>query len=248
MSADPLRPPIVITGASSGIGRSLALAWASSGTTLVLIARRREPLEQVAGEARKLGAETTVMPADVTRADEIGRAAQQIVSRWGAPWRLVCSAGQLEAGTAHPLDVESVRRLMETNLLGTARAVDAFAPHMTGGTIVLLASMVARHPFEGLTPYALSKWALDGYHRALSSELAARGVRVSIVYPSIVDTPMVSSLLERAGDGAPAVYRAFPARDADRIARRIMQGVERGRRRIFVAAEDRFLDVMLRLA
>ncbi|RMG42865.1 MAG: SDR family NAD(P)-dependent oxidoreductase [Acidobacteria bacterium] len=241
--------PTAITGGSSGIGLALARRYAREGSRLLLIARREAQLHEAARELAGLGAEVRAAAADVTDRERLREAVARAAAGWPPPARLICAAGQLAAGRAQPLDAAAARRLFEVNLLGTAATVDTFLPMMLphGGTIALVASMVARHPFTGLAAYAISKWALDGYHRALASQLRGTGVRVLVAYPSIVDTPMVHRLLAEEAV-PPAVYRAWPARDPQRVAERLARAIDAGRPRIFVSAADRAADLLLRAA
>lgn len=249
MRRRPTLERIVITGASSGIGQALARRWAGAGRSLALVARREERLRELASELRREGAEGFVYPCDLTRPGEVHQFVERVETEVGAPDLLVCAAGQLALETADALDPASLEALLAVNLLGTVAVTQGLLPLMArrGGTIVHIASLAALHPFRGLAGYAVSKWALRGYHEALAAELAGGSVALSIVYPSIVDTPMVRNASARAG-ALPAVYDAWPARDVDLVCRRIARQIEAGRRRIFVSWEDRWLDRLLRIA
>ncbi len=241
---------IVLSGATSGIGRALAAELAAPGTRAALLGRNPDRLAAAAAEVRARGAEPFPVPCDVTDPVAVRDAAGAILGGPGVPGLLVLAHGVLPAGPALPLDAGALRAALETNLAGTARLVDALAPAMARagtGRIVLLASMAALHPFRGIAPYAVSKAALDGYARALASDLAGSGVAVSVAYPSIVETPMVERLRREAGAGLPPVYRVFPAHPAGWAARRIARGIRRGQARIFITRADAVFDLLLRL-
>ncbi len=241
---------IAVSGATSGIGRALAAELANPGRRVALLGRNPERLAAAAAEVRARGAEPFPVPCDVTDPGAVRDAAAMILGGPGAPDLFVLAHGVLPPGPALPLEAEALHAALETNLAGTARLVDALAPAMAragGGTILLVASMAALHPFRGIAPYAVSKAALDGYARALSADLRGSGVRVAVAYPSIVETPMVEGLRRRAGEELPPVYRVFPVHPVDRVAPKIARGVLRGRTRIFVTWPDAAFDLLLRL-
>ena len=240
---------IVITGASSGIGEALARRWAGPGRSLALLARREGRLRELAAELRRQGAESLVYSCDLTHPDEVHHVIERLGMEMGAPDLLICAAGQLAIANADALDPGGLEALLAVNLLGTIVVTQELLPLMArrGGRIVHIASLAALHPFRGIAGYAVTKWALRGYHEALAAELVGGPIALSIVYPSIVDTPMARSAADRTGT-IPPVYDAWPARDVTLVCRRIARQIEAGRRRIFVSWEDRWLDRLLRLA
>lgn len=249
MKRRPALERIVITGASSGIGEALARRWAGPGRSLALVARREERLRKLADELRRRGAELLVYPCDLSLPDQVGRLVQRLAAEAPAPDLLVCAAGQLALERAGAVDLGRLEALLAINLFATVALTQGLLPLMArrGGTIVHIASLAALHPFRGIAGYAVSKWALRGYHEALAAELAGGPVALSIVYPSIVDTPMVRGAVT-AEQRLPPVYDAWPARDVTVVCRRIARQIEAGRARIFVSWEDRWLDRLLRLA
>ncbi len=239
--------PVLVTGASSGIGRAIAGEYARRGQPLVLVARDEARLATARAELARPGLDVTTIALDLAREGAREALASELAGG-PAPSRVICAAGQLIPGEAEELGRDACRHLLEVNVLATAATTEACLPALVreGGSVLHLASMVALHPFTGLAPYTLSKWALRGYHESLVSALRAENkVRLAIAYPSIVATPMVDAFY---GEGAtpPPVYRAWPARDVHKVAARIVRRFERGRRRIFVSIDDAMTDRMLR--
>jgi NADP-dependent 3-hydroxy acid dehydrogenase YdfG len=188
---------VVITGASSGIGRATALALAGRGVRLALGARRLSALEELAGEIQVLGGEALVLPVDVTRQEQVEGLVQASLSRWGQVDFLVSNAGQYIRAPISMLQVSDLERSMAVNFYGGVYAALAVLPHMLkrhSGQIVFVSSMDAKKSLPPDAPYAAAKYALSGFGEVLRQELYGTGVYVSIVYPGRVDTPMIADL------------------------------------------------------
>jgi NAD(P)-dependent dehydrogenase (short-subunit alcohol dehydrogenase family) len=179
----------LITGAGQGIGRAIAAELHGLGVELVLLGRRREPLEEL-----RITVPGEIVLADVSRPDEVERARQQA----GGVDILVNNAG-----IAHSAPVKSLRlldweRLMATNATGLMLMCQAFLPSMAErgwGRIVNIASVAARAGGKYLAAYAASKHAVLGFTRSLAEEVAAQGITVNAVCPGFVDTPMTEQTL-----------------------------------------------------
>ncbi len=195
---------IVVTGASSGIGKALCLALAPQRPRLVLAARDAARLEEVAARCREAGAETLVVPTDVTSEDECRRLVRQAVERFGALDVLVNNAGiGMLARFDEVSDLSVYDRLMKVNYLGCVYPTYHALPHLkkSRGQIVVMASLAGLTGVPTRTGYAATKHAVFGFFDSLRIELEGTGVAVTIVAPYFV----LSEIHRRAAgpDGKP---------------------------------------------
>jgi short-subunit dehydrogenase len=184
---------VVITGASSGIGRELALELGSRGYRLGLIARRGDLLEAVAADVRKAGGSATVATADVGDRDALRRAVAEVVDRLGPIDVMVANAGFGAATHLDPLNVVDVETTFRVNVLGVVYSIEAVLPAMLGrrtGQIVAISSLAAYKGLPGESAYCASKAAVNAYVEGLRIALRGRGVAVATVCPGFIDTPM----------------------------------------------------------
>jgi short-subunit dehydrogenase len=186
---------IVITGASSGIGEALALRYAREGARLGLLGRNRERLDQVATECRRRGAEVRAAAIDVRARPEI-RAWLEAFDR-ATPIDLVIANAGVMAGRPPDGEIESPddsHALMDTNVLGVLNAVHPLLPVMISrerGQIGIVASIAAFVPLPDTPSYCASKSAVLSYGLALRGLLRPRGIRVSVICPGYLTTPMM---------------------------------------------------------
>ena len=219
---------VVVTGASRGIGRAVALRAADRGARVGLIARNRADLEKVRAE---VGGTTAVAPADVGDRDQVTAAIGSLEAELGPTDVLVANAGIGAYGPFSDIPVEEVERLVRVNLLGTVYPLKAVLPGMIErgrGHLVVVSSVAGRFgsPFEAA--YAATKFAQTGLAEAMGVELEGRGIGVSIVNPGVVDT----DFFEARGH---AYDRPFPKPiPADRVAEAVVRAVESGQREVFV--------------
>jgi len=186
---------VLVTGASSGIGRETALAFAAAGANLVLVARRAKVLAKVAAEARKLGAATLVATADVTQPEAVTAAFRKAVKRFGAVDIVVNNAGVLIPAKVVDLRTSDLQRMLDVNLIGALHVMQEAVKVMRrqgSGHIVNVASLAGRRGFSPLGGYCATKFALVGLTEALRTELVGERIHVSLVLPGVVDTPMAT--------------------------------------------------------
>jgi|SRR5579872_78974 len=186
-AASAVRGLAVVTGASSGIGAAVARALSASGRPLLLLARRQEKLEA-------LGlAGAVVDGVDVVDPEAVRRSVNEAESRLGPAEVLVNCAGVLHLGEFLSQAPDLVRQTLEVNVIGVANAIRAVLPSMLerrSGTIVNISSVAGRRGFADHVAYCASKHAVEGLSEALRMEVAPRGVRVIVVAPGVVDTPL----------------------------------------------------------
>ena len=183
----------VITGAASGIGAATAREFARLGSTLLLTSRPGDDLEPVAAAVRDLGGEAVVLSVDVRDPRALGAAADLARERFGRIDFLFANAGIVYQSSVESGDPDRWREVVETNLLGAAFSARAVLPTMMGqgaGDIVLMASVSGREIYVGEPIYIASKWGLVGFGHALRKEVARFGIRVTLIEPGMVDTPL----------------------------------------------------------
>jgi NAD(P)-dependent dehydrogenase (short-subunit alcohol dehydrogenase family) len=190
------RPVIVITGASSGIGRATALAFAREGARLVLAARGRDALDVVQRECARLGTESLVVPTDVTDAKAVQALADAALSRFGEIDVWINNVGVGAVGRFDVVPIEAHRRVIETNLLGHMHGAYAVLPYFRRrrrGTLINMISVGGWASAPYAAAYTASKFALRGLSESLRAELSSfDDIHVCEVYPTFVDTPGVS--------------------------------------------------------
>lgn len=198
----------LITGASSGIGRATALAFAAEGARLVLAARRQDELESLVAEIEAGGGRATAIRTDVSVATEVGHMVAHAIATFGQLDFAVNNAG-IEGKFAAITDLpeDEWDRVLGINLKGAFLCMQHEARAMlaagNGGAIVNVGSVNSFLGFPTGSAYCTSKHGLIGLTTSVSAELAAQGIRVNLVCPGLVDTPMHQRLRQEFGD---AVY------------------------------------------
>jgi NAD(P)-dependent dehydrogenase (short-subunit alcohol dehydrogenase family) len=182
----------MITGASQGLGRALALAFAREGAQVVINARSEESICPVAEEAGSLGAEVLALAADVSRSADVERLVGAAMERFGHVDVLVNNAGVL--GPRVPIEEypeDEWRRVIDANLTGPFLVTKAAIPHMPdGGSIVNVVSGVSVEGRARWGAYSVSKFGVEGLTKILAAELEERGIRVNAVDPCGMRTEM----------------------------------------------------------
>jgi short-subunit dehydrogenase len=227
---------VVVTGASSGIGKAATLELARRGANVVLAARRRSLLEDVATACRMLGVATEVVETDVTRRDDCARLIEAAERRFGSVDVLVNNAGFAifdPLSTARPDDLEA---MMQTNYFGAVWCAQAVLPGMLerkSGTIVNVASIAGIMGYARMGGYCATKFAMIGFSEALRDEVIGRGVRVAMVCPGTTETEF---FVKAERGKMPGASRLILAVSSERVARAIANAAEDGRYRRIVPA------------
>ncbi|MCA9522211.1 MAG: SDR family oxidoreductase [Myxococcales bacterium] len=203
---------VLITGASSGIGAELARAMAREGAIVVITARRRERLEQIAGELSASGGECLPLACDITDRASLDAAVEETLTRFGTLDILVANAGFGVSGFFEKLTTADFRRQFETNVFGTIDTIYAALGALAAskGQIVVVASVAGLFGFPTSSAYSASKFALVGLCEALYFELAERGVAVTCINPGIVESDLAR--VDNAGVYHPERRDPRPAR------------------------------------
>ncbi len=236
---------VLITGASTGIGRALALALAAQGAKLALNARDPAPLALTVQACTARGAAALAVPGDVAQQQDCARLVAQTLARFGGLDVLVNNAGITMWSRFDALsDCSAFARLMATNYLGAVYTTAAALPQLKAsrGLIVAVASLAGLTGVPERTAYAGSKHAMVGFFESLRIELAASGVGVTIIAPDFV----VSELHRRAlgPDGAPLGRTPMQEEhimSAERCAQLILKAMQRRRRLLITSARGRLV-------
>ena len=185
--------PVVITGASQGIGRAIAEAFAREPETrLALIARSEDKLEAVAAACRAQGASAEVFLCDVTDDDAVQQTAGTIVGRWGAPEVLVNNAGLFQPGSVQDTSPALFREQIAVNLTSAFVMTQAFLPAMLKrgrGHLFFMGSVASIQGYPGGIAYCAAKHGLLGLARVVREETKAHGLRVTTMLPGATFTP-----------------------------------------------------------
>ena len=237
----------VITGASRGIGREMALALARRRTRLLLVARSAEPLETAAGECRDLGATVDTVTGDVTDASTRDLIRDSVVQRWSGVDLLVNNAGVSAHGPFARSEEATLRRVMEVNLFAPAeltRMLLPLMPHGDAAAIVNIGSILGYRAAPFNSEYSASKAALRAWSEALRAELAGAGIDVLLASPGTTDTEFFDHLVAKRAEMPWKSAKGLPPAV---VAEQIVRAIERGRREVFPNWRGRALVVANRL-
>jgi NAD(P)-dependent dehydrogenase (short-subunit alcohol dehydrogenase family) len=203
---------IIVTGATSGIGRATVEAFGREGASVVLVGRQETVLTEVAGVVRSAGGQAAACPADVTASDAPDRIVKAALDAFGRVDVVVNAAGVIATGTLEATTDEVWDTMMAVNLRAPFRLMRAAAPHLTArkGSVVNVSSVNGLRSFPGVLAYCVSKAGVDHLTRCAAIEMAPLGVRVNAVNPGVT----VTNLHRRSGMGD-AQYAAFLERSKE---------------------------------
>ncbi len=192
-----------ITGASSGIGEALAIAFAERGANLVLSARRREELERVADACRPLGGKAFVLPLDVTDHSSMPNALAAVQAQYGSVDLLINNAGISQRSTALDTELSTYQTIFDVDVIGQIALTKTVLPLMVSqgrGHIAVTASVAGKMGVPFRTGYCAAKHAVMGFFDALRAEVAHQNINVSTIVPGFIKTNI--SVNAVAGDGS----------------------------------------------
>ena len=194
------RRVIMVTGATSGIGRAVAKRFAQSSARIICIGRDRSALADVENEIKTVGSDALTVRVDVTVDEDVTRAVDDAVSKTGRLDVLVNAAGHISTGTIEDTSLTSWDAMMNVNLRSVFRLMQLAAPHLARaqGNIVNVSSVTGLRSFPGVLAYCVSKAGLDQLTRCAALELAPKGIRVNAVNPGVV----ITEIHKRGGMGA----------------------------------------------
>ena len=214
----------VLTGASSGLGRRLAVELARRGATVVGIARRKELLDELADELRAHTPSSRTVVCDVSDGEAYEAVLAEVESADGKLDVLIAAAAIESETPVSGATLDDFRRTMEVNFFGVVAGTLAVVPGMVArghGAVVNVSSDSARAPAPGGAAYAASKAALSAFSEAVAVEVADRGVHVHVLYPGWVPTPMGMAAVERGMTLPPKLVRRTEEQIAELVLERM---------------------------
>ncbi|HVF66357.1 MAG TPA: SDR family NAD(P)-dependent oxidoreductase [Pyrinomonadaceae bacterium] len=220
MKYDWTQKVVLITGASSGIGRALALELGRRGARVGLTARRAEELSKVAEEVSREGGKALALAADVRRAEEINGVAERVREKWGRVDVLVANAGMSSTTAGTQLDAGEAGDVINVNVIGVVNSVAAVLPDMLkrgDGHLVAISSLASYRGMPKSGAYSASKAAVSTFFESMRVDLRRSGVAVTTIHPGFIRTPMT----ERRKKKLPFLL------EVDDAACRIVKAVER---------------------
>jgi NADP-dependent 3-hydroxy acid dehydrogenase YdfG len=224
---------VLVTGASRGIGRGVALAFAREGARLVLAARSADRLTQVQNEIHELGAEAVSVPTDVTSHAAVETLVETAMDRFGRIDVLVNNAGIGRVGGVDSETFEEdVQQTLQASLFGMIHLTRRVLPilrQQKSGAIVNMSSVMGRKAFARFGSYAIVMHGVSAFSDALRQEVADGNIRVSVVHPALTAT----DLLREADEAQmPPPFRYMTPLSPEDVGRSVVAAVRRGRRRV----------------
>lgn len=234
---------IVITGASSGIGRATALLLARKGASVVLAARNDEALLQVQSEMELFGGKSHTFNTDVADWSQVQRLADEAVSQFGRIDTWINDASVATYGTIEETPIEDIEKVVQINLMGVIHGCKAALPHLAAqgsGQIINIGSAVSRRSAPLLGVYATTKHGVKGFTDALRMELERDhpGIDVTLILPASINTPFFEHARSNMGvqpRPLPPVYEPEVAAEA------IVASVERPQRDVYIGSAAKTL-------
>jgi NAD(P)-dependent dehydrogenase (short-subunit alcohol dehydrogenase family) len=200
---------VLVTGATSGIGRATAMKFGAEGARVALVGRKREALDEVRRALPADGDRALAIQADVTREEDVRRVADETMRAFGGLDVLVCAAGVIATGNVETTTPEVWDQMMAVNVRSVYRLVQLSLPALAPrqGNIVVVSSVNGQRAFPNVLAYCCSKAAVDQFVMCASLELAPRGIRINAVNPGVTRTN-----LHRRSGMSEADYAAFVER------------------------------------
>jgi len=186
---------VMITGASSGIGRGLAVELARQGAKIGLVARRAEVVAEVVREIESVGSQALALPADVQDAASLLAAAEKLRDEFGPVDVLIANAGIGPTRDAATIDAQEIAGVIQVNVIGASNSAAAVIPQMVergSGQLVIISSLAAYRGLPKSAAYCASKAAVSAFFESLRLDLAPRGIDVTIIHPGFIKTPLTA--------------------------------------------------------
>ena len=228
---------VVITGASSGIGLSLAYEFASLGASIVMGARTVDKLREVAEELEQKGTPTLYLATDVSVEEDCQRLIERTVERFGRIDVLICNAGISMRALFDDVDLDVLRKLMDVNFWGTVQCVKYALPYLqqSKGSIVGVSSVAGFHGLPARTGYSSSKYAMQGFLETIRIENLKKRVHVMIAAPGFTASNVRFSALTADGSAQGETPRnEEKMMTAEEVAHRIAKGVWKRKRTLLM--------------
>ena len=235
---------VLVTGGSSGIGLATARLAIERGARVSLMARRTDVLDEAAASLRAIGGQVGVAATDVADATRVDVAIAALTAALGPVDIAICSAGQARPGYFQELDADLFRTMMDVNYFGTVNVARAVVPSMIerrSGSFVGVSSAAGLVGVFGYTAYAPTKFAVRGFLESLRAELLPHGIHVGCSFPPDTDTPQLADENQYKPKETKAISGTIKPLSAERVAKSIVEGIEKERFAIVPDASTRAL-------
>ncbi|HST20368.1 MAG TPA: SDR family oxidoreductase [Blastocatellia bacterium] len=234
---------VVITGASSGIGRTTARMFAAAGARLVLGSRNAESLNEIVHEIAEAGGVAHAIPTDVTEREHVEQLADAALNYFGRIDTWVNNAGISIIATFDKLTDEEIRRIMDVNFMGAVYGIQAALPRMRAqaeGTIINVASIAGKRAIPLQSIYSASKFAIVGLGESLRAELASEPAQINIctICPPSINTPFFDHALTKEGF---APKPMAPVYEPEAVAEAIISCAENPQREVLIGSAGKML-------
>ena len=230
----------ILTGASSGIGRALAIELVREGARMVVVARRSEHLDLLAAELAQAPGQLEIVSGDVTSAEVRSAALERAQAVFGGLDLLVNNAGIGAMGRFADAAPERLRQVMEVNFFAAAEMTRRAVPLLKAGQrpiVVNVSSVLGHRGVPGCAEYCASKFAMHGLSESLRAEFAPLGIDLLVVSPARTETEFFDRAIDAEGRPWPAL-RGWPA---ERVAHTIARAIRNGKHEIVISAGGKML-------
>ena len=237
---------MLITGASQGLGRALALEAVKQGAKVLAAARNAELLGELTSEARAAGGSIHTVVADVTSAEDRRKMVEAAEQAFGGLDILVNNAGIGATGHFADVSFEHLRKIFEVNFFGTTETIRAFLPVLKRGNkpaIVNISSIAGKRGIPARSHYSSSKFAVQGFSEAIRAELAKDGVDVLIVSPGLTQTNFSKNMLEQK---AKIQLDHMRGMTSEEVARATLRAIAKGKNETTLSLKGRLLVLVAR--
>ena len=233
---------VLITGASSGIGRAMAFAFGREGAKIVICARKPDVLDQVSQELRQANIDVLALPADVSVEADVKRLIEQTIAHFGRLDILINNAGITMRSMLIDTDPAVIQKVMDINFMGTVYATRYALPYIqqTKGSIVGISSIAGYRGLPVRSGYSASKFAMNGFLEALRTELLHSGVHVLTACPGFTASNIRVAALDAHGRVAgESVRDESSMMSADECADHILRAVKSRKRELILTAQGK---------
>lgn len=235
---------VVITGATSGIGRACAEVFGKAGASVVITGRNKERMEEVSNHLTAMGVEHTGHLMDVSQENENRRIMEETVSKYGKIDILINNAGISMRALFSETDLEVFRRVMEINFYGSVYATKYALPYILAskGSIVGVSSINGHRGTPARTAYSASKYAMEGFFEALRTEVMHHGIHILMVSPGFTGTNIRKTALDKDGrEQGESPRDEEMMMPAEMVARKILYGIRKKKRDLVLTRQGKLV-------
>ena len=233
---------VLITGATSGIGKAITLQLAKEGAKLIIADRQEDDLKVVKEECQKYTTFCEIITFDLSNPNEVTSAAATILEKYGPIYLLINNGGISQRSLAHETPIEIDRRIMEIDFFSYIILTKAFIPSMIErkeGYIAVTSSLSGKFGFHLRSSYSAAKHALQGYFETLRMELKQHGISVTIAYPGSINTNISVNAIEKDGSKHgimdPAQSKGMSAEDC---AKHYIRAIKKERAEVLIGGKE----------